>query len=218
MTLKALSVAFNVSAAHAGRWKRQGMPTGSVDEARAWLKQHRRRPGRRPGWNKAKAKIAAALGKGPAPVNGSAKPSPTPQAAAAVNGHALPIDTPAVLLGRLAHVERVAFAMIEDARAKGEPILERECVRVHRDAAVNLANARSDWTHAMEKEGKLVSADWVRRAFAQHDGVLVSLLRNMPRTLAARILPSDVEFAEGELGRWVDGFLATMYATQPLPS
>jgi hypothetical protein len=130
----------------------------------------------------------------------------------------IPGPSPEELLRRLEEVERLTFNMLTEARAKGHPVIDRECVKVHRDAATNLLNARADWLKQIEHERSLVSGDWVRKAFVQHDGVLASLVRSMPRSLAARILPSDAEFAEAELRRWAEEvFMKTMHATTPFP-
>jgi hypothetical protein len=116
----------------------------------------------------------------------------------------------------LEEIERMTFAMVTEARARGNAIIERECVKTHSLAAANLLASREKWRETIEHERTLVSGEWVRKEFTHHDAIAASLVRSMPRNLAARILPADPDFAESELRRWAeDVFMKTLNATNP---
>jgi hypothetical protein len=212
-----------VTGATISRWVAAGMPCDSEANARAWLDLNPRREGRPRGYSPIRARLEKAATNGHESKehtgNGHAAPQAAATAAPASPGLQFdmgPAPTAELLLARLEQVERLAFAMLADARQKGEGVLERECVRIHRDAVGNLMSARGEWLALQEKERTMVSGQWVREIIARHDGVLVNLVRSMPRALASRIAPQDPDHAEAELRRWVnDTFLATLYSTNP---
>jgi hypothetical protein len=92
-------------------------------------------------------------------------------------------------------------------------------VSVHSTAAKNLINSKQDVLDLAERERKLVSGDWVKKAMLDHDGAVAQLLKSMPKQLAGRISPHDPEHAERELERWVqDVCLKTLHQTDPWKS
>lgn len=187
-------------AAHAGLSRgrvsqlcRQGMPLDSPEAADAWRGMTaRQRP------------EASA-----APPGGPPRPSqlaPEPQAAS---------ESIRAAWGRLERCERVAFEMLEAALTEGRSDAGR-LVAIHAAAVRNLADGRGRLLDLAQREGELVSADWVRGVMRSHDGVVAQLIRTMPRQLAGRIAPLDPEHCEKELTRWAQEVaLRTLHQTNP---
>ena len=117
--------------------------------------------------------------------------------------------------GRLERCERVAFQVLEAALEAGRPDAGR-LVAIHAAAVRNLADGRQRLLDLAQREGELVSADWVRRTMQTHDGVVSQLAKAMPRSLAPRVNPHDLEHAQAELTRWLnETFLSALHNTDP---
>lgn len=124
-------------------------------------------------------------------------------------------DTPAGAYERQKQIEMLAYHVARSAVEAQEPYAGI-AVGVHAKAAGNLIEARKEVLKLAERERSLVSGDWVRDVMTRHDGAVATLLRAMPRQLAARISPQDPEHAERELERWVQEVaLATFNSTDP---
>jgi len=197
MTQRAYCTHCGLSPARVSQLVKAGMPLTSPEAADDWRRTHTwsRRP--------------------PAPPAGQ-QASPAPEERPA------PAD-PAVLEStrvgeayrRLEKAERVCWGLLASALRSQAP----DCARLldlHSRSVRHLADARTAVLDLAEKERQLVSGDWVKRVMQQHDGVLVQLIRAMPRQLSGRIAPHDPEPAENELTRWTDEvFLKTLHETDP---
>lgn len=114
-------------------------------------------------------------------------------------------------------IERAAYDVAAEA-IRDRTIDVARLVQVHAQAAANVVRARADVLDLEEREGRLVSVDWVRRVMTEHDGQVVALVKSMPRALAVRIAPEAPDHAERELAAWVeDVFLKTLHGTTPFP-
>lgn len=173
--------------------RRQGLPLDSLEAADAWRGMTaRQRP-----------EASAAPPGGPLRCS---QPAPDLEGAA---------ESIRAAWGRLERCERVAFEMLEAALTEGRPDAGR-LVAIHAAAVRNLADGRGRLLDLAEKERQLVSADWVRSVMLDHDGAVAQLLRAMPRQLAGRIAPHDLEAAQIELNRWVQEVaLKTLHNTDP---
>ncbi len=116
---------------------------------------------------------------------------------------------------RSVRAERIAWSMLASSLKAQSPDAPR-MLALHSQACRQLIDNRERFVLQAEKERTLVSGDWVKRVMQQHDGILASLIKNMPRTMAGRISPHDPEHCEKELDRWVqETFLKTLHATDP---
>lgn len=116
---------------------------------------------------------------------------------------------------RLEKAERVCWGLLAGALRNQSPDAAR-LLDLHSRSVRHLADARTAVLDLAEREKKLVSGDWVRRAMTDHDGAVATLLRTMPKQLAGRIAPHDPEHCEQELDRWVQEVaLATLSSTDP---
>jgi hypothetical protein len=212
MSLTEIGKAIGVYPSTVKRWKNRGCPVDSVDSVRRWVDENIRYNGGRPRGSRVKAAeepvpVVAAESNGTA-----ARTEPNGSKVAA----ALEATTgPDELLRRYAHVERAAFsrwvtALQSQSSTAGTALREADA------ATRNYLMIRDKCLHAAERERSLVSGEWVRRAIAEHDGLITNLIRAMPRQMAPRLCPHDPEFAERELATWVnDSFLKTMHSTDP---
>jgi hypothetical protein len=117
--------------------------------------------------------------------------------------------------GRAVKAERIAWAMLAGSLKAQSPDAPR-MLALHSQACRHLVDNRERFVAQAEKERQLVSGDWVKRVMQQHDGVMASLIRNMPRQMAGRISPQDPEHCEKELTRWVqEVLLKTLHDTDP---
>lgn len=116
---------------------------------------------------------------------------------------------------RQRQLEREAYKLATES-VRGNDFNAAKLVTVHGAAVTNLARSRAEVLALEQREGQLVDASWVRRVMTEHDGAVVALIRQMPKTLAGRIAPHDPAHAEAELTRWVDeSFLRMLHATDP---
>ena len=117
--------------------------------------------------------------------------------------------------GRAVKAERIAWSMLASSLKAQSPDAPR-MLALHSQACRHLVDNRERFVAQAEKERQLVSGDWVKRVMQQHDGVMASLIRNMPRQMAGRISPQDPEHCEKELTRWVqEVLLKTLHDTDP---
>jgi len=193
ITQKAYAIHSGLSRGRVSQLCRLGMPLDSAEAADAWRGMTARQ----------RAEAAVALSGGPP------RPSQPPLD---LDGAAESVRAAST---RLERCERVAFEMLETALEAGRPDAGR-LVAIHAAAVRNLADGRGRLLDLAEREKGLVSGDWVRSVMLQHDGSVAQLLRAMPRQLAGRIAPHDLEHAERELERWVQEVaLRTLNQTDP---
>jgi len=193
ITQKAYAIHSGLSRGRVSQLCRLGMPLDSAEAADAWRGMTARQ----------RAEAAVALSGGPP------RPSQPPLD---LDGAA---ESVRAAWTRLERCERVAFEMLETALEAGRPDAGR-LVAIHAAAVRNLADGRGRLLDLAEREKGLVSGDWVRSVMLQHDGSVAQLLRAMPRQLAGRIAPHDLEHAERELERWVQEVaLRTLNQTDP---
>ena len=183
----------NLSPGRVSQLCRQGMPLHSPEAADAWRGMTaRQRP--------------EAFAAPPECLPRPSQPAPDLQGAA---------ESIRAAWGRLERCERVAFEMLEAALTEGRPDAGR-LVAIHAAAVRNLADGRQRLLDLAQREGELVSADWVRSVMLQHDGAVAYLLRAMPKQLSGRISPHDPEHCEIELTRWVQEVaLKILHNTDP---
>jgi hypothetical protein len=154
------------------------------------------------------------------PAASTAEPTPTtPERPPEVTMPMLDPGTGAVEItaawSRSVRAERIAWSMLASSLKAQSPDAPR-MLALHSQACRQLIDNRERFVLQAEKERTLVSGDWVKRVMQQHDGILASLIKNMPRTMAGRISPHDPEHCEKELDRWVqETFLKTLHATDP---
>ena len=149
------------------------------------------------------------------PPSHSETSSAAPAADVAFEGADSPEYDPEATYERQKTIERAAYDQAQVAVAAGRVDASR-LIGIHALAAKNLADAREQVLKARILEKSLVSGDWVRQVMQEHDGAVVTLLRAMPKQIAARICPHDPEFAEAELDRWVQEIcLKTLSDTDP---
>lgn len=183
----------NLSRGRVSQLCRQGMPLTSPEAADAWRGLTARQ----------RAEVSVAAPGGPPRPS---EPPPDLQSAA---------ESIRAAWARLERCERVAFQMLEAALEAGRPDAGR-LVAIHAAAVRNLADGRGRLLDLAQREGQLVSADWVRGAMRSHDGVVAQIAKAMPRSLAPRVNPVDPELAEAELSRWLnETFLAALHNTNP---
>jgi hypothetical protein len=116
---------------------------------------------------------------------------------------------------RSVKAERIAWSMLASSLKAQSPDAPR-MLALHSQACRHLVDNRERFVAQAEKERTLVSGDWVKRVMQEHDGVIASLIRNMPRQMAGRIAPQDPEHAERELTRWTqEVLLKTLHETDP---
>ena len=116
---------------------------------------------------------------------------------------------------RLLTAERLAWASVVQSIKARQPDASR-LVGVHAQCVKNLIDNRARVMQQAQAEGQMVSAAWVRQNMLAHDGTVAALIRNMPRQLASRVNPADVEHAERTLQLWVDEVcLRTLSETSP---
>lgn len=172
---------------------RQGMPLDSLEAADAWRGMTARQ--------RAEVSVAAPGG----PSRPSERPPDLQGAAESIRA----------AWARLERCERVAFQMLEAALEAGRPDAGR-LVAIHAAAVRNLSDGRGRLLDLAQREGQLVSADWVRGAMRSHDGVVAQIAKAMPRALAPRVNAADPEHAQAELTRWLnETFLAALHTTDP---
>ena len=183
----------------------KGMPLDSAEAADAWRGSSAQRR---------KAAIEASHIRSE-PSDGPYRP---PEAEEKVDRSQVANDTPQGAYERQKEIERAAYGLaVESLRARS--LDAGRMVSVHSTAAKNLISARQDVLDLAERERKLVSGDWVKKAMLDHDGAVAQLLKSMPKQLAGRIAPHDPEHAENELERWVqDVCLKTLHQTDPWKS
>lgn len=192
-----------------------GMPLDSKDAADQWrvrnVKGMIHRPPSTSPSPESPPQPATRLGSAQTP-DGPYRP---PEADQPVDRARVSDDTPQGAYERQRQIERAAYALA--ARAlRDQSANARHLVAVHAQAARNLSLAKLEVLAVAERERNLVSGDWVKRMFTQHDGTLVTLVKAMPKQLSGRISPHDPEHAERELMRWVqEVFLKTMHNTNP---
>ncbi len=190
---KAYAIHSGLSRGRVSQLCRQGMPLESLEVADAWRGMTARQ----------RAEVSVAAPGGPPRPS---EPPPDLQGAA---------ESIRAAWARLERCERVAFQMLETALEAGRPDAGR-LVAIHAAAVRNLADGRGRLLDLAQREGQLVSADWVRGAMRSHDGVVAQIAKAMPRSLASRVNPADPEHAQAELVRWLDEtFLAALSATDP---
>lgn len=196
----------------------RGMPLSSFVEADQWRGMTAKR---RPIGSPVPGPNGAAGGGGGTPSMSPppSGPPPGPNGAADSGGGGPTdprlADTADGAYVRQRQIERFAFALAMNALRANQPDAGR-LLQIHSTAASNLVRARDDVLALAEREGKLMSVDWVRKIIVEHDGAVVALAKAMPRLIAGRICPEDPERAEEELRRWVEEvFLHTLYSTSP---
>jgi len=151
-------------------------------------------------------------------------PEPTPEAGPyrppevetkAPDPQAIMADSPQGAYERQRSIERAAYALaVRALKAGANDGIEK--VKTHAQAVRSLLAVKQDVLDLAERERQLVPGDWVRDAMTRHDGVIATLARAMPNTLAARISPHDPEHARAELSRWVEEvFLKALHDTNP---
>ena len=156
----------------------------------------------------------------PPPAPPTAEPAPTtperpPEAAMAMLDPGTGATEITAAWGRAVKAERIAWAMLASSLKAQSPDAPR-MLALHSQACRHLVDNRERFVAQAEKERQLVSGDWVKRVMQQHDGVMASLIRNMPRQMAGRISPQDPEHCEKELTRWVqEVLLKTLHDTDP---
>jgi hypothetical protein len=188
------------------------MPTDQgVDAARAWLLQNRRAPHRPRNSGPA---VSAHLPQENAPTAGVAPARAIPAGVSEKPAIAeiVPGSTPDELFLAFDQIERLARQQLNAALEK-DPGGAQSILRVHKDAARNLLDARVIYLAAAERERKLLPGAWVRRQMAEHDSILANEIRAMPRRLAARVADQPIDQVERELSIWSDQFLKTLHAT-----
>lgn len=190
---KAYAIHSGLSRGRISQLCRQGMPLDSLEAADAWRGMTARQ----------RAEVSVAAPGGPPRPS---EPPPDLQGAA---------ESIRAAWARLERCERVAFQMLEAALEAGRPDAGR-LVAVHAAAVRNLADGRGRLLDLAQREGQLVSADWVRGAMRSHDGVVAQIAKAMPRSLAPRVNAADPEHAQAELTRWLnETFLAALHTTDP---
>ncbi len=190
---KAYAIHSGLSRGRVSQLCRRGMPLQSLEAADGWRGMTARQ----------RAEVSVAAPGGPPRPS---EPPPDLQGAA---------ESIRAAWARLERCERVAFQMLETALEAGRPDAGR-LVAIHAAAVRNLADGRGRLLDLAQREGQLVSADWVRGAMRSHDGVVAQIAKAMPRSLASRVNPADPEHAQAELVRWLDEtFLAALSATDP---
>ena len=196
-----------LSKARVSELTRKGMPHGSPEAADAWRRQHT--------WSrKPPAAPPAAPATDPAPSTPERPPEaaerPTP-----ADPSALESTRVGEAYRRLERAERACWGLLCAALKNQAPDAAR-LLDLHSRSVRHLADARKDVLDLAERERQLVAGAWVRRVMQEHDGVLASLIRTMPRQMAGRISPLDPEHCEKELQRWTDEvFLKSLNATDP---
>ncbi len=204
MNQKTYATHAGLSRARVCQLARQGMPLDSPEAADNWrrLNTWSRKPPAAP----------------PAPP--TAEPAPTtperpPEAAMAMLDPGTGATEITAAWGRAVKAERIAWAMLASSLKAQSPDAPR-MLALHSQACRHLVDNRERFVAQAEKERQLVSGDWVKRVMQQHDGVMASLIRNMPRQMAGRISPQDPEHCEKELTRWVqEVLLKTLHDTDP---
>jgi len=182
------------------------MPLASPEAADLWRRTHT--------WSR----------KPPAPLAAPAPPAASPEPEAAPERPAeLPTEDLAAgasepireAWARLLQAERLAWSMVVAAIKGRQPDASR-LVAVHALTVKHLIDGRARVLAQAQAEGQTVSATWVRQNMLAHDGTVAALIRNMPRQLAGRVNPADVEHAERTLQIWVDEVcLRTLSETSP---
>ena len=204
MNQKTYATHAGLSRARVCQLARQGMPLDSPEAADQWRRTHT--------WSR---KPPA-----PPPAAPTAEPAPTtperpPEASMAMLDPGTGATEITAAWGRAVKAERIAWAMLASSLKAQSPDAPR-MLALHSQACRHLVDNRERFVAQAEKERQLVSGDWVKRVMQQHDGVMASLIRNMPRQMAGRISPQDPEHCEKELTRWVqEVLLKTLHDTDP---
>jgi hypothetical protein len=202
MTQKTYAAHAGLSRARICQLVRQGMPLDSPESADAWRACNtlaRKLPPPAP--------APAAL---PAPEAPERPPElPTEDVAA---GACEPVRA---AWERLLQAERLSWSSVVQSIKARQPDASR-LVAVHALTVKNLIDGRARVLQQAQAERELVPGSWVKRIMQDHDGVVSTLARNMPRQLAGRVNPTDPCHAERELDRWLnETFLATLSSTDP---
>lgn len=188
---------------------RQGMPMTSPEAADTWRLQNIRTKRKTVSPNPSTLSAFSIKQDGPYRPTEASNPIDTATAAT---------DSPQGAYERQRQIERAAYDLAVDALREGRADAGR-LVAIHAAAAKNLTSARDEVIAQAEKERRLVSGDWVRRVMQEHDGLVASLLKSMPKQLSGRISPHDPEHCEKELNRWVQEVaLKTLHNTDPWKS
>jgi len=188
-----------------------GMPLTSVQAADDWRRTNT--------WSR-KPPAPPPAPPAPPPAAPTAEPAPTtperpPEASMAMLDPGTGATEITAAWGRAVKAERIAWAMLASSLKAQSPDAPR-MLALHSQACRHLVDNRERFVAQAEKERQLVSGDWVKRVMQQHDGVMASLIRNMPRQMAGRISPQDPEHCEKELTRWVqEVLLKTLHDTDP---
>ncbi len=194
-----------LSKGHISALVKRGMPLDSIEAADAWRRQ-----------NTLARKLPVAPPQEPhdaRPAAGAApeRPAELPDEDVAA-GACEPVRA---AWERLLQAERLAWSMVVAAIKGRQPDASR-LVAVHALTVKHLIDGRARVLAQAQAEGQLVSADWIRSNMLAHDGTVAVLIRAMPRQLASRVNPTDVEHAGRELQRWVDEVcLKTLHETSP---
>jgi hypothetical protein len=189
---------------HVSALVKRGMPLDSIEAADQWRRLNT--------WSR---KPPAAPPAPPTAEPASTTPPRPPEAAMAMLDPGQGASEIAAAWGRAVKAERIAWSMLASSLKAQSPDAPR-MLALHSQACRHLVDNRERFVAQAEKERQLVSGDWVRRVMQEHDGVMASLIRTMPRQLAGRIAPQDPEHCEKELTRWVqEVLLKTLHDTDP---
>jgi hypothetical protein len=189
---------------HVSALVKRGMPLDSIEAADQWRRLNT--------WSR---KPPAAPPAPPTAEPASTTPPRPPEAAMAMLDPGQGASEIAAAWGRAVKAERIAWSMLAGSLKAQSPDAPR-MLALHSQACRHLVDNRERFVAQAEKERQLVSGDWVKRVMQEHDGVMASLIRNMPRQMAGRISPQDPEHCEKELTRWVqEVLLKTLHDTDP---
>lgn len=204
MTQTEYARAANLSKARVSQLVKAGMPLSSPEDADRWRGMSAQK----------RAALPTASKSTPAQIEDQGPLRP-PEAGGKVNPSLVSADTPHGAYERQRQIERAAYDLATRALLAKQHDAGR-LVGIHARAARNLTAARQEVLDLSARERTLVSGEWVRKVMTDHDGAVATLIKAMPKSLAARIAPHDPEHAERELTRWVEETaLATLSKTNP---
>lgn len=104
-------------------------------------------------------------------------------------------------MARVSSIEVLSYAAVTRA-IQAESPTTGDAVAIYRDSIKALIALRTDLNDLKVREGQLVPQAQVQTLLRQHDEVLLSALKSMPRQLAAILSPEDPPVAEGILADW----------------
>ena len=174
-----------VSPARVSQWRKAGMPTGSTQEAAAWVESNYGRSGGTPNFASTDSGGAAKIGK------------PTKRE---LKNHGIE-GTHA----RARQMELDAFRLYqegEESKASSTEMITR--MRRWETATSIRIKAEKQITDLSVKQGHLVQLSEAQNLYDELILPLDKLLRTMPINLAHMVNPADPEFAEVVLQHWVD--------------